>query len=120
MLPRRPRTMAAVGGRGLDGVGMSGWGRRFGSGGHKRQPRAAPDGAPSSRGRRRDGCAVVEAEAAEARKLDGGMAQVEAGDQTQEVEFDALDPAELDADDAEQGRFDASAAVGQTDIRSGT
>jgi hypothetical protein len=46
------------------------------------------------------------------------MAQVEAGDQTQEVDLDTLDPAELDAEEAEQGGLDAGTAVGQAGVGS--
>ena len=49
-----------------------------------------------------------------------GMAQVEAGDQAEHIQLDALDPAELDAEQAPQARLDAGAAVGQAGIGVGT
>ena len=54
------------------------------------------------RGGGRDGGSVIEADAAEARQLHGRMAQIETGDQAEEIELDALDPAELDAQQAPQ------------------
>ena len=45
---------------------------------------------------RRDRGSVVEADAAEARHLHARMAQVETGNQPEEIQLDALDPADLD------------------------
>ena len=47
------------------------------------------------------------------------MAQVEAGDEAHEVELDAFDPAELDAQEPAHRRLDAGAAVGQAGIGPG-
>ena len=55
-------------------------------------------------------------DAAEARQLHGRVAQVEAGDEAEDIELDPLDPAELDAEQAPQARLDAGAAVGQARI----
>lgn len=68
------------------------------------------------RGGRGDRCSIIEADAAEARQLDGWVAQVEARDQAQKIDFDALDPAELHPEEAPQRGFDTRAAIGQADI----
>ena len=44
-----------------------------------------------------DGRPVVDADTTEARKLHAGMAQIESSDQPEEIELDALDPANFDA-----------------------
>jgi hypothetical protein len=70
---------------------------------------------------RRGGRGVLrQTDAAEARQLDAGIAQVDAGDEAEEIHLHALDPAELDAQQAPQARLDARAAVGQADIGQGT
>ena len=51
---------------------------------------------PRSRDRRSN------ADAAEARQLERRMAQVEAGDEAEQIDLDALDPADLDAEQAPQ------------------
>src|SRR5215472_3325340 len=66
--------------------------------------------------RRRDRGSVVDADAAEARELHGGMAQIEACDQAENVDLDALDPTQLDTEETPKRGFDACAAVGQPDI----
>src|SRR5712691_6494584 len=60
--------------------------------------------------------AVVDADAPEAGELDARMAQIETRDQSEKIELYALNPAELEAEQAEQRGFDASAAVGEPDI----
>src|SRR5262245_47047921 len=76
-------------------------------------------GAPNSlrRGWRCQRRSVVDAEAAEAGELHARMAQVEPGDQAEEIELDAFDPADLDAENSPQRRLDAGAAVGEPGIR---
>ena len=59
----------------------------------------------------------AEPEAAEARQLQRGLPQVEAGHEAEDVELDPLDPAELHAEHAPQARLHAGAAVGQADER---
>src|SRR5919204_179 len=71
------------------------------------------------RRRRGDGGTVVEAEAAEARQLHRRMAHIEPGDQPEEVELDAFDPANLHAEQTPQGGFYAGAAVGAADVGEG-
>src|ERR1700681_2041665 len=58
------------------------------------------------------------ADAAEARELQAGMAQIEPGHQSKQVDLDALGPAELDAGKAPKIKLDAGAAVGWTRIKS--
>src|SRR6516162_6961658 len=65
---------------------------------------------------RRDRGSVVDADAAEARELHRGMAQIETCDQAENVDLDALDPTQLDAEETPQRGFDAGAAVGQPGI----
>src|SRR5262249_11656793 len=66
--------------------------------------------------RRRHRGSVVDADAPEARELHGGMAEIKTSDQAEDVNLDAFDPTELDAEEAPQRGFDAGAAVGQPDI----
>src|SRR5262249_29949579 len=62
--------------------------------------------------RRRDRGSVVDADPAKARELHGGLAWSETCGQGKNVDLDALDPAELDAEEAPQRGFDTRAAVG--------
>src|SRR6266404_857641 len=68
---------------------------------------------------RRDGGAVVNAEAAEAGQLHRRVAKVEPCDEAEKIEFHAFDPAELHAEHAPQRRFDTGAGVGEPDIGKG-
>src|SRR5205085_11583291 len=61
--------------------------------------------------------AVMEPEASKAWELQRRVAHIDSGHETKEIEFDALDPSELDAEKAPQGCLDAGAAVGEPDIR---
>src|SRR5262245_60311728 len=69
--------------------------------------------------RRGDRRSVIDADAAEARQLHGGVPQVEPGDQPEEIELDAFDPSDLDPEEAEQRNLDAGAAVGQAGVEAG-
>ncbi len=62
---------------------------------------------------------VVEAQAAEAGQLQRGMAQVEPGHKSHEIDLDALDPGELHAQQSPERGLDAGAAVGQAEIEAG-
>src|SRR5262245_50535202 len=66
--------------------------------------------------RRRHRRPVAQPDAAEARQLHGGMAQVEAGDQAEKIDLDPFDPTELHAEQPPQRRLDAGSAVGQAEI----
>src|SRR3981081_4167164 len=65
---------------------------------------------------RGDRCSIIDADAAEARQLDGRVAQVETCDQAQKVDFDTLDPTELHPPEGPQRASAAGAAIGQADI----
>src|SRR5262249_34795074 len=58
-----------------------------------------------------------EAEVAQGRQLEPGLAEIEAGDETQQIDLEAFHPADLDSEEAPQARLDAGAAVGQADKR---
>src|SRR5258705_11525450 len=60
---------------------------------------------------------AAEADLAETRQLEGRVADIEAGDQAKDVDLDAFDPAQLEADETPEARFDAGAAVARPDIR---
>src|SRR5581483_4144448 len=63
--------------------------------------------------------AVVHADAAEAWQLHAGVAQIEPGDETKDVQLDPLDPADLDSKQTPQRGLDAGSAVGQACIGQG-
>ena len=59
------------------------------------------------------------ADAAESRQLDAGMTQIEAGDQPEQIDLDALDPAELHGGETGEIELDTGAAVGAAGIKAG-
>src|SRR6266566_3754997 len=66
--------------------------------------------------RRCDRCSVINAEPAEARQLQCGMTQIQTCHEAEEIELDALDPANLHPEQPPQRSFYASATVGQPKI----
>src|SRR5450631_3658134 len=65
----------------------------------------------------RGGDRGFDADAAESRQLDAGVAQIEPGDEPEQVDLDALDPTELHGGKTVQIELDAGAAVGAAGIK---